>query len=727
MFSILSALPSPEKKDRSSNPGYVPPTVARAEPVQASPQTGSFQTPIPSRTRYPQRGAGGGGGVGPAPGIHHKDRSRLHKSLSEVFSTLCQKANTYKFQPFHRDDGQSDFFEKYDKLRRAIAHSGDWSLGDGGSLKCVSGHPLTGTESQWFSSMAASLLISKAVEGRLQEDLITLTQNPTARGMGAHGSSLAAILEYIQRQTEGYHPIKSLLETMGADLRQATFTSPDEVYQWGQAVLERGAWVALSLGRSLRTHKAAIIHASLTEYSDPDERATQAPSEESLFQNKMRVWVSENPDRENYPRTVDEAHGYPPRNGATDEEYESIQVEHDAKMEGKYKDDLEGMLLTMRTLRAQYKSYMESVKKFRAEARAEVEKWKEAQRPAEKSQDQLGADDQLSRSQMADACRHFAGFGLTSWLKRDAQGAVLYPVSLSPRGWRKVFEECTPVGYRRMFSRYSFPDDVRSPNAWIREIEASVDMWLRGVGKKNRVVAQEKRKSKKKDKRASDGGNVPSGVKPVFDKSYQPSGSVGDKKQGFSTTGTSNRSLDPSIGCARHFVRDTDFSMYINQPTVTKKIVFLREHLNKEESQSRIPTATAKRYRDIYAKRLKALGQEGKAQIGKNTLPTTERKNVPIHTPLAGRTRAGRRRQQQFGVGGKSTHRASTSPTEEVSVVEEEKSNPQEFDHNRYSDLDHSDESGPAETGLLGSLSDYDYEDLDSRGGATDEDSYTEE
>ena len=59
--------------------------------------------------------------------------------------------------------------------------------------------------------------------------------------------------------------------------------------------------------------------------------------------------------------------------------------------------------------------------------------------------------------------------------------------------------------------------------------------------------------------------------------------------------------------------------------------------------------------------------------------------------------------------------------------MEEEESNPQGFDHNRYADLDHSDESGPAETGLVGSLSDYDYEDLDSRGGATDEDSYTEE
>ena len=695
--------PSVDRK-QSSQLANLPRTVARED---------TYHTPEPPRSRRrpetvePVVRLGEGGDK-----LSHKDKRRLHNSLTEVFSGLALKENTYRFTPFQRGDVQSDFFMKYDKLRRAMGHSGDWTLEEGGSLRCVSGHPLTAKELLNFSTMAASLLVSKAVVGKLQDDLITLTQNPTHRH--SQGYTLASILEYVQRQTEGYHPIMSLLKTMGNDLRLATYSSPDEVYQWGQAVLERGAWVALSLGRSLKTHEAAIVHASLTEYRPLTEAATQAPSEENVFQRKLDTWLGEDPERKKFPRTSDEAAilGYPRREGKSDEEFEAAIVEAEQAMERLFETHPKETFQKLRELRVAHKLYSQASDKFREEAREEVEQWKEAQRPTGKRPDHLGSDDQLSRSQRADACRHFGGLGLLRWL-HQVNGRVVEPVRLSPLGWRKVFFACTPRRYRGMYEM--FDDHVLSPNAWIREVEAAVDAWLRGVGQ-NRL-SDERKKVKKTEKRV---GILSGGTKSQsLGKLTNPK--TGDKvKKGGKTpigppkstapiagAGESRYPADSDLGCPRHYLAPPEFGLYIAQPTPVQRLGFLREDLEKSTNPRITPQVKAK-YRNIYARRLAELEREEKQREEKKPVA----KSTGPATPISGRTR-GRKKQQQFG---------KHAETEVVSQVEAQTGIDVEDDDYHHDEYPHS--GGHS---FPDSISEYEYEDLYSGDGGTEEDSYTDE
>jgi hypothetical protein len=704
VFSLMSAYTPSVDRKQPSQLASVPRTVTRED---------TYHTPGPQRGRRrpeavePVARLGEGGDK-----LSHKDKRRLHNSLTEVFSGLALKENTYRFTPFQRGDVQSDFFMKYDKLRRAMGHSGDWTLGEGGSLRCVSGHPLTARELLNFSTMAASLLVSKAVVGKLQDDLITLTQNPTHRH--SQGYTLASILEYVQRQTEGYHPIMSLLKTMGDDLRLTTYSSPDEVYQWGQAVLERGAWVALSLGRSLKTHEAAIVHASLTEYRPLTEAATQAPSEEDVFQRKLDAWLDENPERRKFPRTSDEAAilGYPRREGKSDEDYEAAIVEAEQAMEKLFEAQPKEAFQRLRELRVAHKLYTQASNKFREEAREEIEQWKEAQRPTGKRPDHLGSDDQLSRSQRADACRHFGGLGLLRWL-HQVNDRVVEPVRLSPLGWRKVFFACTPRRYRGMYEM--FDDHVLSPNAWIREVEAAVDAWLRGVGQ-NRL-SDERKKVKKKEKRVgmtSGGTKNQTGGKLALSK-------VGEKvKTGWKTpkdtlnptasaagAEESRYPADKGIGCPRHYLEPQEFGLFIAQPTPVQRIGFLRENLEKS-TNPRITSQVKTTYRNIYKKRLAELEREEKQREEKKPIA----KSTGSATPVSSRTR-GRKRQQQFG---------KQTETAEVSQVEAHNCTDGKNDGYHHEEYPHS-----GADDFPDSVSEYEYEDLYSGDGGTEEDSYTDE
>ena len=696
MFKLLSAY-TPGAEQKYAPGRSVPLTIARED---------TFQTPRPKRGlavnggQLDERDQGG-------EHLSHKDRRRLHNSLTEVFSGLALKQNTYRFTPFQRGDVQSDFFVKYDKLRRAMGHSGDWALEEGGSLRCVSGHPLTAEELRRFSTMAASLLVSKAVVGKLQDDLITLTQNPTHRH--AQGFALSSILEYVQRQTEGYHPIMSLLKTMGDDLRQTTYASPDEVYQWGQAVLERGAWVALSLGRSLKTHEAAIVHASLTEYRPLTESVAQAPSEENVFQRKLEAWYNEEPGRRSFPKTSDEAAilGYPERGEKTNEEYVLAIQDAERAMEQLFEERPKETFQQLRELRAAHKIYVQVVGKFRQEAREEVEQWKEAQRPTGKRPDHLGSDDQLSRSQRADACRHFGGLGLLRWLHQE-QDRVVEPVRLSPLGWRKVFFACTPGKFRGMYEM--FDDHVLSPNAWIREVEAAVDAWLRGVGQ-NRV-SDEKKRVKKKEKRSSGavgGGKNQFGGKQIPFKGGDKTkmgGTIQKVKPTSNTPAVSTEESrhDQSIGCPRHFLAPHQFARFITQPTAIQRIGFLVDNLERDTGTHITPQEAAS-YRSIYKKRLAELGREERKPMAKGTGPGA--------TPVSGRTRA-RKKQQQFGKG---------TQADEVSQVEAQTCDTED----EFGDYDHDGYPRESTGGFSGSVSDYEYEDLYSGDGGTEGDSDTDE
>jgi hypothetical protein len=284
-------------------------------------------------------------------------------------------------------------------------------------------------------------------------------------------------------------------------------------------------------------------------------------------------------------------------------------------------------------------------------------------------------------------------------------------VRLSPLGWRKVFFACTPKRFRGMYEM--FDDHVLSPNAWIREVEAAVDAWLRGVGQ-NRL-SDEKKRVKKKEKRvggAVGGAKTQLGGKLTSMKAGEKA-KTGAKTQrdtlnpNAHTANTAESRHDRSIGCPRLFLAPHEFGRFIAQPNATHRIDFLKENL-ETTTNPRITQQVKATYRNIYKKRLAELEREEKEREEKKPIA----KSIGSATPVSSRTR-GRNKQQQFG---------KHTDANEVSQLEEQTRGDGGNGDYRHDGYPHSGADDFPE-----SVSEYEYEDLYSGDGATEEDSYTDE